>query len=286
MTLLLETVAAETPATAPDNDELFARVKNRLRVTVGEDIASMWFAGLKFLSRSGSVVHLSVCTRFLKRWIENHYKADVLASYQAEDPSVSEVVIDIRNLVLRFSLKKMRPAQVVLAPEPAEEAAASNVQVRLVQEVAENEAVLVAEPKPRAIKVDEIIRFVAKKYEYSRSDFLSSRRDAPIVRARGIGMFLAKVLTNRSLPDIGMRFGNRDHTTVLHAVRNVRWQIGDREGIPIKNVPRYLRDADPDLVLIEEIEIMKREIVLGPPLMIVGETSVGDPASTDSVVLA
>ena len=55
---------------------------------------------------------------------------------------------------------------------------------------------------------------------------LSSRRTANVVRPRQIAMYLAKTLTLRSLPEIGRRFGGRDHTTVLHAVRKIESLIG------------------------------------------------------------
>jgi chromosomal replication initiator protein len=55
---------------------------------------------------------------------------------------------------------------------------------------------------------------------------LSSRRTANVVRPRQIAMYLAKTLTLRSLPEIGRRFGGRDHTTVLHAVRKIEGLIG------------------------------------------------------------
>ena len=69
---------------------------------------------------------------------------------------------------------------------------------------------------------------------------LSSRRTANVVRPRQIAMYLAKTLTLRSLPEIGRRFGGRDHTTVLHAVRK------------IENL------SDTDKVLADEIETLKR----------------------------
>jgi chromosomal replication initiator protein len=74
----------------------------------------------------------------------------------------------------------------------------------------------------------------------SRADLLSSRRTANVVRPRQIAMYLAKTLTLRSLPEIGRRFGGRDHTTVLHAVRKI-------EGL-----------VSGDKVLAEEIEVLKR----------------------------
>jgi hypothetical protein len=62
---------------------------------------------------------------------------------------------------------------------------------------------------------------VARKYNVRRSDLLCSRRTANIVRPRQVAMYLAKILTLRSLPEIGRHFGGRDHTTVLHAVRKI-----------------------------------------------------------------
>ena len=50
---------------------------------------------------------------------------------------------------------------------------------------------------------------------------LSQRRSRPLARPRQIAMFLAKKLTTRSLPEIGRRFANRDHTTVIHAVKTI-----------------------------------------------------------------
>jgi len=61
----------------------------------------------------------------------------------------------------------------------------------------------------------------------NRGDLLSGRRNRSIVRPRQIGMYLAKLLTSRSLPEIGRRFGNRDHTTVLHAIRKIEQLMND-----------------------------------------------------------
>ena len=71
------------------------------------------------------------------------------------------------------------------------------------------------------IRIDDILRSVGKHYNVTRADLLSPRRARSIVRPRQVGMYLAKQLTSRSLPEIGRRFGGRDHTTVLHAVRKI-----------------------------------------------------------------
>jgi chromosomal replication initiator protein len=78
----------------------------------------------------------------------------------------------------------------------------------------------------KRVRIEEIQRIVARHYNVSRSDLLSSRRTANVVRPRQIAMYLAKTLTLRSLPEIGRRFGGRDHTTVLHAVRKIEGLIG------------------------------------------------------------
>jgi chromosomal replication initiator protein len=80
---------------------------------------------------------------------------------------------------------------------------------------------LVRTQEPKRVKIDDIQKLVASHYNISRADILSSRRTANVVRPRQIAMYLSKVLTLRSLPEIGRRFGGRDHTTVLHAVRKI-----------------------------------------------------------------
>jgi chromosomal replication initiator protein len=69
--------------------------------------------------------------------------------------------------------------------------------------------------------IDEIQRKVAEHYDIKLSDMSSARRSRVIARPRQIAMFLCKQLTARSLPEIGRKFGGRDHTTVMHAVKKV-----------------------------------------------------------------
>jgi chromosomal replication initiator protein len=73
----------------------------------------------------------------------------------------------------------------------------------------------------RKVTIDEIIRKVADHYTLRMSDLLSARRARSVARPRQVAMYLAKTLTSRSLPEIGRRFGGRDHTTVIHAVRKI-----------------------------------------------------------------
>ncbi|MCP5089231.1 MAG: chromosomal replication initiator protein DnaA [Rhodobacteraceae bacterium] len=73
----------------------------------------------------------------------------------------------------------------------------------------------------RKVTIDEIIRKVADHYNIRLADILSPRRARSIARPRQVAMFLAKKLTSKSLPEIGKRFGGRDHTTVIHAVKKI-----------------------------------------------------------------
>ncbi len=73
----------------------------------------------------------------------------------------------------------------------------------------------------RQISVENIQKTVADYYKIKVADMYSKRRPASIARPRQIAMYLAKELTQKSLPEIGELFGGRDHTTVLHAVRKI-----------------------------------------------------------------
>ncbi|WP_195805095.1 chromosomal replication initiator protein DnaA [Bombella mellum] len=73
----------------------------------------------------------------------------------------------------------------------------------------------------RRVTIDEIQRKVAEHFNIRLTDMSSARRARAVARPRQIAMYLAKQLTSRSLPEIGRKFGNRDHTTVMHAVNRV-----------------------------------------------------------------
>ena len=96
--------------------------------------------------------------------------------------------------------------------------------------------------EPKRVKIEDIQKIVARHFNVSRNELLSNRRTRTIVRPRQVAMYLSKVLTPRSLPEIGRRFGGRDHTTVLHAVRKIESEF------------------ERDNTLSQEIELLKRLI--------------------------
>ena len=75
--------------------------------------------------------------------------------------------------------------------------------------------------KARVVTVDKIQNIVSRYYNITLTDMLSQRRSRPLARPRQIAMYLSKKMTTRSLPEIGRRFANRDHTTVIHAVKTI-----------------------------------------------------------------
>lgn len=92
----------------------------------------------------------------------------------------------------------------------------------------------------RKITIEEIQKQVSEHYNIRVSEMSSVRRARNIARPRQIAMYLAKQLTSRSLPEIGRKFGNRDHTTVMHAVAKIT----------------ELSAADPDFA--EDVELLRR----------------------------
>ena len=92
----------------------------------------------------------------------------------------------------------------------------------------------------RRVTIDEIQRRVAEYFNVKMGDMLSARRARSVARPRQIAMYLSKQLTTRSLPEIGRKFGGRDHTTVIHAVRKIE----------------QLREEDP--ALDEDVDLLRR----------------------------
>jgi chromosomal replication initiator protein len=91
------------------------------------------------------------------------------------------------------------------------------IDVAFVEEVLAN----VLRANQRRISIDEIQTQVAEHYRIRKAEMTSARRAREVARPRQVAMYLSKQLTPKSLPDIGRRFGGRDHTTVIHAVRQI-----------------------------------------------------------------
>ena len=100
-----------------------------------------------------------------------------------------------------------------------------------------------AQPGPSKPTIGIILDTVCKYYDIKKIDVLSQRRTRTIVRPRQIIMYLAKTVTLKSLPEIGRRLGDRDHTTVLHGVRQIECLMKTNNQIAedIERIRRELR---------------------------------------------
>lgn len=95
----------------------------------------------------------------------------------------------------------------------------------------------------KRVTIDEIQRAVSTYFELKPIDLVSARRARVVARPRQIAMYLAKRLTTRSLPEIGRKFGGRDHSTVIHAVRRIE-QLRDTDTDVDSAVRTLLRDLE------------------------------------------
>lgn len=91
------------------DQDSWSRVKEHLRVEVGDDVYSSWFARMDLEGIEDGAVRLSVPTRFLKSWIQSHYAERVLACWQAQDPNVGRIELIVRSAVLRPAPTPKKP---------------------------------------------------------------------------------------------------------------------------------------------------------------------------------
>ena len=93
------------------------------------------------------------------------------------------------------------------------------------------------------VTIDLIQTIVCKFFKISKNEMLSSRRSRYLVRPRQTAIYLTKILTSKSLPEIGREFSNRDHTTIIHSVKTIE----------------KLKEKDPEMV--ENINKLKNQIL-------------------------
>ncbi|SCW37539.1 chromosomal replication initiator protein DnaA [Rhizobium mongolense subsp. loessense] len=161
-----------------------------------------------------------------------------LAAARLEDPSL-EIPAELLSHVARSVTASGRELEGAFNQLIFRRSFEPNLSIERVDELL---AHLVGSGEPRRVRIEDIQRIVARHYNVSRQELVSNRRTRVIVKPRQIAMYLSKTLTPRSFPEIGRRFGGRDHTTVLHAVRKIEELIAG------------------DTKLSHEIELLKRLI--------------------------
>lgn len=221
----------------PPNSARWSCVRDRLLARVGEERFAAWFAGLKCEGVRGESIYLSVPSRFIKCFIQEHFAETVRTCCKAEMPDVEYIGIGVRN---GLHVAPPRPAQhpsvaaptpprLVDVPEPHPfdnvprelAVAVADYLVRAEKAGAREAAVadLVELVRPRSGEIARIQAAVAKHYGISRRELISDRRYHALPRQ--IAMFLARALTAQSLSVIGRAFAGRDHTTVHYGIQKI-----------------------------------------------------------------
>jgi len=152
-------------------------------------------------------------------------------------------IVDVPRVVLEFLARRItsnvRELEMALNRVTAHSTLVGReIDLEMAQEVLRD----VLRASERRITIEEIQRRVAEHYNIKLSEMSSERRARAVARPRQVAMFLSKQLTSRSLPEIGRKFGGRDHTTVMHAVRKIE----------------ELRQSD--AAIAEDVELLKRTL--------------------------
>ena len=152
------------------------------------------------------------------------------------EAEIPETVLEFLALKVTSSIRELEGALNRIAAHA--EVTGQPVQLETTQEVLQD----LLRAHDRRITIDEIQRKVAEHFNLKINDMHSVRRSRNVARPRQIAMYLSKQLTPRSLPEIGRKFGGRDHTTVMHAVRKIE----------------ELMEADPSIA--QDVEVVKRAL--------------------------
>lgn len=167
---------------------------------------------------SGLVVEIGAMDRTVRKAILERRRA----AYQAEggQAEVSDAVLDkVADLITTNGRDLEGAFNRIIAEIGLNNAPVSE------QTVASCIGFLLSNAEQPRVKIEDIQRATALQFGLTKTDLLSKRRTKQIVGPRQIAMYLSKIMTVRSLPDIGRRFGGRDHTTVLHAVRKIEKEL-------------------------------------------------------------
>lgn len=252
--------------------------KKTIKSAVGQEVYSVWLESLRFERLEGDAMHLSVRNATTKDWIVRHYADKILKALSREYGHIGTLEISARDgPFIRKGKPEPKPVAIsrkldaglprgVKAPEPPAITTRELDQweyipagvlpelVALVMHIPDFTPAMLGQPDgplttvdpflfldgamPR-VPIENIQRLVALHYKVPKNELLTNRRTRTIVKPRQVAMYLAKIMTPRSLPEIGRRFGGRDHTTVLHAVRKIE-DLSSRDKVFAREL-EYLR---------------------------------------------
>jgi chromosomal replication initiation ATPase DnaA len=219
-------------------EDVWPGVMNRLHAAVGSETYEAWFTRLKIEALDGASARLSVPSHFLRGWLHTFYKDIILRCVRAEVPYIRRVFICHRGPVLRFNVSQPvallpSPQRIAEIDRPPHDAHVTAYRERMTSRIG----------FVRAVK-----SMAARHYGVTITDLSGRGKKMPMVRARQISMFVIKtVRPTISLPHIGRKFGGRDHTTVLHAMRQIEKlrHVEPYVGACVDNIFRHVGYVEP-----------------------------------------
>ena len=184
----------------------------------------------------GLVVDIQKPEYDLRKKILNH-KINELTTLYSEKLNISDEIQDLISTKIKTNIRELIGAINRIA-------SFSRIYNKL-PSLAETKVVLkdLLNLNENSVNIDIIQTVVCKFFKISKNEMLSSRRSRYLVRPRQTAIYLTKILTSKSLPEIGREFSNRDHTTIIHSVRTIE----------------KLKEKDPDMV--DNINKLKNQIL-------------------------
>jgi chromosomal replication initiation ATPase DnaA len=208
------------PMTTPDSkkwfDDSWRRVRAQLRVEMESRHFDYWIAPLHILSASPELIEVACRSEFMRDRTVEKFGQRVTDLIAARLPKLGRV-----DFVVDPAPKKppvLRVAKIAATGNDGEAA------ILPVEAAAADIAPVSSVSEPRLL-VEDIKRTVAAHYAITVGELESASRKREHVRPRQMAMHVARVLTRRSFPDLAKRFGDRDHTTIIHGCRKMAAQI-------------------------------------------------------------
>lgn len=254
-----------TEEVASVSGDTWERILARLRAALGQDKFEAYLARVKPEHLEENRLWVSVPTEFLQKWVSAHYAEILLETTQIEGLSVTQLTVSKRTAGLAFTLEEPKarvvpedePRREKVTWEPPPEKSEGDVPLAMHEQQPFSKQVYDCPRLPHRVYIDDVIKLVCRYYQVSRNDFLSRRKSESILRPRQLGMYLAHKITRRSLPEIGRRFGGRDHTTVLHSVKKIEELMPTDAAMrqELETLRRYLEYGDVELPSQEKIRL-------------------------------
>ncbi len=223
----------------PDISTLESHTKTRLKAALGLRLYTAFFDSLKLVAITDGCALWSLPVKPIEG-IHDRYKGRLIDCMG--EHSITEARLTCRGIVRMTRLPRLtspptaqprallrRPPLAKLTFHPPVEAIPPPLESPENQE--NLPAVDEGQNPPRRIFIEDIQHVVALHYGLTKAKLCSNKRTRAIVRPRQIAIYLSKILTPQTFPQIGYRFGGRDHTTVLHAVRKIEWLIHTSESM-------------------------------------------------------